>query len=165
MAHHSGATGASWNTGAGPPTLDRWIAFRYGLSCGSYVTVMLPPRPGEPSKPFRPSEPAFPLLPLGIPIPPEPAWPPRPPRPPEPPGPPSAFTVNAPPVGSTKYNLCFPAADTLACSNGCGPGRNVTRICTGGASPPLPPSPPFEPFVPFPPSPPGVGLFGSVDAL
>src|SRR5580700_5688043 len=34
-AHHRGATGASLNTGGGPPRLDRWIVAKKGLACGS----------------------------------------------------------------------------------------------------------------------------------
>src|SRR3984957_15193514 len=150
---HSGATGSSLNVGAGPPTLERWISARKGLTCGSYVTVIVPPLPGEPSKPFRPSEPLIPLLPPGVPL------------PPEPPRPPSPLPLSAPPVGSPKYRRVFPAADTLACNSGCAPGLTVTRICTGGAFPPFPPSWPFPPSVPFPPFPPGEGLFGSVEPM
>src|SRR5271157_1232286 len=132
--HQRGATGSSLNTGGGPPWLERWIAARKGLACGSYVTVMLPPRPGDPSKPFRPSEPLLPLFPLGVPIPPEPPRPPRPPLPPDPPGPPSAFTVSEPPWGSTRYSFSLPAADTPTWRRGWFPDLSATRTCTGGAS-------------------------------
>jgi hypothetical protein len=44
-----------------------WMAVKKGLACGSYVTVMLPPRPCEPSKPFRPLLPSLLLFPLVFP--------------------------------------------------------------------------------------------------
>src|ERR1035441_8862711 len=115
------------------------MAARYGLTAGSYVIAIVPPRPVRPSlpaKPSRPSEPLLPLDPLGQPNPPDPPDPPRPPfppRPPLPPSPPLDVMVSEPPCGSTRKCRPFrPGAITKACNSGCAPCRNVIVTCTGG---------------------------------